>query len=250
MCKFNKPQIPADATADERRSIMWNALSSLDLSDKCEKRDNLTYLSWANAISEFRNAYPSATYRIVKNPTTGLPYFVDPNGLGIMCFVEVTVDGITSEAWLPVMDNKNKAMRLEAYTYQVWDSYKKAYVEKTVAGATMTDINRCLMRTLVKAISIATSIGLYIYAGEDVPEKSNDEATPQPKLVAAPQPLPQPQAPVQQSEVESLKQKINSTTDVSALVSLYLESTQVIENNPELKSLLTNRKKALQTLNS
>ena len=49
MCKFSKPQIPANTTADERRAIMFNALNSLDLSDKCEKRENLTYLSWANA---------------------------------------------------------------------------------------------------------------------------------------------------------------------------------------------------------
>ena len=48
----------------------------------------------------------------------------------------------------------------------------------------------------------------------------------------------------------SLIEKINSTNDVASLVSIYLDNTQVIESNSELKSLLTNRKKALQTLNA
>ena len=63
MCKFKKPEIPANITADERRSLMFNALSSLDLNDKLEKRENdkLSYLSWANAWAEFKAAYPSAT---------------------------------------------------------------------------------------------------------------------------------------------------------------------------------------------
>ena len=93
MCKFQTPNVPQGATADERRAIMFNALSNLDLSDKCEKRESLTYLSWANAWSEFKSAYPSATYRILKNEN-GLPYFSDPD-LGIMVFTEVTVDDVT-----------------------------------------------------------------------------------------------------------------------------------------------------------
>lgn len=85
MCKFKKPEIPANITADERRSLMFNALSSLDLNDKLEKRENdkLSYLSWANAWAEFKAAYPSATYRVIKNPENNLPYFTDPN-VGIM----------------------------------------------------------------------------------------------------------------------------------------------------------------------
>ena len=139
MCKFKKPEIPANITADERRSLMFNALSSLDLNDKLEKRENdkLSYLSWANAWAEFKAAYPSATYRVIKNPENNLPYFTDPN-VGIMVFTEVTVDDLTHSMWLPVMDSKNKAMKLTAYTYQVWDSYKKAYIEKPLQCSTST----------------------------------------------------------------------------------------------------------------
>lgn len=163
MCKFKKPEIPANITADERRAIMFNALSSLDLNDKLEKRDNdkLSYLSWANAWAEFKAAYPSATYRVIKNPETNLPYFTDPN-VGIMVFTEVTVDELTHSMWLPVMDAKNKAMKLAPYTYQVWDSYKKAYIEKTVQAATMFDINKTLMRCLVKNLAMF-GLGLYVY---------------------------------------------------------------------------------------
>ena len=147
MCKFQTPNVPQGATADERRAIMFNALSNLDLSDKCEKRESLTYLSWANAWSEFKSAYPSATYRILKNEN-GLPYFSDPN-LGIMVFTEVTVDEVTHQMWLPVMNGANKSMKLTPYTYQVWDNYKKTFVEKTVQAASMFDINKTLMRCLL-----------------------------------------------------------------------------------------------------
>ena len=130
MCKFQTPNVPQGATADERRAIMFNDLSNLDLSDKCEKRESLTYVSWSNAWSEFKSAYPSATYRILKNES-GLPYFSDPN-LGIMVFTEVTVDDVTHQMWLPVMDSKNKAMKLTPYNYQVWDNYKNNYIDLTM----------------------------------------------------------------------------------------------------------------------
>lgn len=256
MCKFQKPSLPQGATDDERRSIMFNALYSLDLNDKLEKRDDndkLSYLSWANAWAEFKSAYPSATYRIIKNPTTNLPYFSDPN-IGIMVYTEVSCDGVSHEMWLPVMNGANKAMKETPYTYQVWDSYKKQYVEKTVQAATMFDINKTIMRCLVKNLAMF-GLGLYVYAGEDIP--STDEPNAEPATTKRQQtsikPTHQkPQVP-QQPTVNpnaSLIEKINSTNDVAALVSIYLDNTQVIESNSELKTLLTNRKKALQTLNA
>ena len=124
MCKFQQPQIPANVTADERRAICFDALYSLDLSGKVEKYNDLTYLSWANAWAEFKRCYPSATYRIIKSPETNLPYFADPS-VGIMVYTEVCVDGITHEMWLPVMNSANKAMKLEPYTYPVWDKDKR-----------------------------------------------------------------------------------------------------------------------------
>ena len=238
MCKFQTPNVPQGATADERRAIMFNALSNLDLSDKCEKRESLTYVSWSNAWSEFKSAYPSATYQILKNEN-GLPYFSDPN-LGIMVFTEVTVDDVTHQMWLPVMDSKNKAMKLEPYTYSVWNNFKKAFEEKTVQAASMFDINKTLMRCLVKNLAMF-GLGLYIFQGDDLPEKSADDTT-----SSAPQPM---QRPVQQQPLDPLagiKAAINSANDVTTLMSFYLDHQGEIEANPSIKALLTQRKQQLQ----
>ena len=175
MAKFQKPQLPKDITDEERRAAMFDALYSLDLSDKLERRDNdkLSYLSWANAWVKFKRAYPNAEYRIVKNQETNLPYFNDPN-IGIIVYTEVTADGQSYEMWLPVMNGANKAMKETAYTYQVYDTFKKQYVEKTVQAATMFDINKTIMRCLVKNLAMF-GLGLYVYAGEDIP---NEETQP------------------------------------------------------------------------
>ena len=238
MCKFQTPNVPQGATADERRAIMFNALKNLDLSNKCEKRDTLTYMSWSNAWSEFKSAYPSATYRILKNEN-GLPYFSDPN-LGIMVFTEVTVDDVIHQMWLPVMDSKNKAMKLEPYTYSVWNNFKKAFEEKTVQAASMFDINKTLMRCLVKNLAMF-GLGLYIFQGDDLPEKSADDTT----SSAPQQPM---QRPVQQpvDPLAGIKAAINSANDVTTLMSFYLDHQGEIEANPSIKSLLTQRKQQLQ----
>lgn len=256
MCKFQKPSLPQGTTDDERRNIMFNALYSLDLNDKLEKRDDndkLSYLSWANAWAEFKSAYPSATYRIIKNPSTNLPYFSAPN-IGIIVYTEVSCDGVSHEMWLPVMNGANKAMKETPYTYQVWDSYKKQYVEKTVQAATMFDVNKTIMRCLVKNLAMF-GLGLYVYAGEDIPssdESNTDSAKPkrQQASIKPNQQKPQVQQPPTVNPHATFIEKINSTNDVASLVSIYLDNTQVIESNSELKTLLTNRKKALQTLNA
>ena len=256
MCKFQNPSLPQGATDDERRSIMFNALYSLDLNDKLEKRDDndkLSYLSWANAWAEFKSAYPSATYRIIKNPSTNLPYFSDSN-IGIIVYTEVSCDGVSHEMWLPVMNGANKAMKEAPYTYQVWDSYKKQYVEKTVQAATMFDVNKTIMRCLVKNLAMF-GLGLYVYAGEDIPssdEPNADSAKPkrQQASIKPTQQKPQVQQQPTVNPHATLIEKINSTNDVASLVSIYLDNTQVIESNSELKTLLTNRKKAIQTLNA
>ena len=237
MCKFQNPNVPQGATADERRAIMFNALSNLDLSDKCEKRESLIYVSWSNAWSEFKSAYPSATYQILKNEN-GLPYFSDPN-LGIMVFTEVTVDDVTHQMWLPVMDSKNKAMKLEPYTYSVWNNFKKAFEEKTVQAASMFDINKTLMRCLVKNLAMF-GLGLYIFQGDDLPEKSADDTT-----SSVPQ---QTVRPVQQpvDPLAGIKNAINSANDVTTLMSFYLDHQGEIEANPQIKALLTQRKQQLQ----
>lgn len=145
----------------------WEVLSHININEKTEKKDKLTYLSWAWAWTEVQKHYPAATYEICRNEQ-GLPYIYDPL-TGFMVFTKVTIDGITHEMWLPVMDGKNKAMKAEPYTYTVFDKYKNANIEKTVDAATMFDINKTLMRCLTKNLAMF-GLGMYIYAGEDLPE--------------------------------------------------------------------------------
>ena len=238
MCKIQIPEIPSTATADDRRTIMFKALSALYLNDMCEKRGELTYLPWSDCMDVLRSAFPSATYRVIKN-SEGLPYFTDPD-TGIMVFTEVTIDGVTLECFLPVMDNKNQAMKLLPYTYNVWNSYKKCNEEKSVAAATMFDINKTIWRCLVKNIAIATGIGLYIYKGDDLPDNSADDAP-------ATQPTHAPaRKPAVYDKYAGIKQAINSAKDVTSLLSYYLDHQGEIEENPEIKVLLTRRKQDLQ----
>lgn len=237
MCKFSLPAVPETATADEKRAIMFEALSSLNLNDMCEKRNDLTYLPWSDCFDVLRSVYPSATYKVIRN-AEGLPYFADPD-TGIMVFTEVTIDGLTSECFLPVMDFKNQAMKLTPYTYQSWNSFKKCYEEKSVAAATMFDINKTIWRCLVKNIAIATGIGLYIFKGEDVPEKSiNDDDAP---VSPAPKPF---------DKYAGIKATINSCKDVNELMSFYLDHEAEISANPQLKQLLTTRKQQIQASNN
>jgi len=140
----------------------FEKLSAINVNDKVEKKSNLTYLSWAWAWSETKKAFPDASYQIKGDPITQKPYFYDEN-LGYMVMTEVTINGETLEMWLPVMDGANKAMLAQSYTYST------RYGEKTVEAASMFDINKTLMRCLVKNLAMF-GLGIYIYAGEDLPE--------------------------------------------------------------------------------
>ena len=251
--RFERPVLPKDATEEDRRKAMFDALYSLDLSDKLERRENdkLSYLSWANAWAEFKRAYPNAEYRIIKDPTTNLPYFNDPN-IGIMVYTEVTADGQSYEMWLPVMDAKNKAMKEQPYTYQVYDSYKKTYVEKTVQAATMFDVNKAIMRCLVKNLAMF-GLGLYVYAGEDLP---NDETMPVEKEGQKKQPTRRSRITTPSSttttnqqptdKYSGIKAAISSCNDNVSLLSLYNQHRNEVEGNVEIKALFTERKNQLK----
>jgi hypothetical protein len=127
-------------------------------------------LSWSDAWCEFVKVYPNATYEIKKNEN-GLPYFSDESGA--MVYVSVTANGLTHEMFLPIMDGANKAMKDKPYTYQVneYDNGKRTgrMIDKNVEPFTMFDVNTALMRCLTKCLAMF-GLGLYIYAGEDMPE--------------------------------------------------------------------------------
>lgn len=144
-----------------QKKSTWAVLSKINVNDKVEKRDNLTYLSWAWAWGIVKENFPDANYKIIKDEF-GRPYHIDPK-LGIMVETEVTIQGETLPMWLPVMDTKNKAMKTEPYDYTT------RYGSKSVAAASMFDVNKTLMRCLVKNLAMF-GLGHYIYAGEDIPQ--------------------------------------------------------------------------------
>ncbi len=144
----------------EKKQTTFEKLSAINVNKYVEKKNGLTYLSWAFAWSETKKVCPDATYEIVKDEQ-GNPYVYDES-LGFMCETNVTINGETLSMWLPVMDSKNQAMKKVPYSYQT------RYGEKQVAAATSFDINKTLMRCLVKNLAMF-GMGIYIYAGEDMP---------------------------------------------------------------------------------
>lgn len=181
----------------------FKTLSQINVNDMVEKKqtggNTLTYLSWASAFQVAKENFPDLEYQIERNPETGLPYWYDPL-TGYMVFTKVTIGCQTHEMWLPVMDGTNHAMKAEPYEVQT--KYKKY----KVPAATMCDINKAIMRCLVKNLSIF-GLGLYIYRGEDLPEgESQSVNTTQPaQAQPANKPIEKAQAPVQQQPVKDTR---------------------------------------------
>lgn len=184
---------------DKTQSV-FETLVSINVNGHTDTKETspgvkLTYLSWPWAWSEVKKRCPDAHYAIQKDPVTHLPYSYDPQ-TGYMVYTTVTIDGITHEMWLPVMDSNNRAMKSEPYTV------KTKYKEIHVAAATMFDVNKAIMRCLVKNLAMF-GLGLYIYAGEDLPEQTDEEEVedtkkkpatkakpPEPKKQQSPEPPP------------------------------------------------------------
>lgn len=131
-------------------------LNNINVNDKTEKKNGLTYLSWAWAWGEVKKLHPDATYTIYENEV-GWNYHTD----GHTCWVKtgVVVNGVEHIEYLPVMDFKNNSIPADKVT--------------------SFDVNKAIQRSLTKAVA-RHGLGLYIYAGEDLPEEEQAKA---PKLL-------------------------------------------------------------------
>lgn len=129
----------------------FNDLYAVNVNERAEKKNNLTYLSWAWAWAEVKKRHPDAIYTVYEN-ADGWNYFTD----GRTCWVKtgVTICGIEHIEYLPVMDYRNKSIPFESLT--------------------STDVNKAIQRSLTKACA-RHGLGLYIYAGEDLPEEEASE---------------------------------------------------------------------------
>lgn len=220
--------------------MKFEELEKIDCSDKIEKRKDgnteLSYLSWAWAWSIFKKKCPDATYTIKKfqNAKNELvPYMYDDN-TGYMVNTEITADGITYEMWLPVMNSANKAMKNIPYTYKT-----KFNGEKSVEAATMFDINKTIMRCLVKNMAMF-GLGLYIYAGEDLPE--NEEQKPPKQEPQKPQPIKKEKEPDADFDIIS---QIKSINDIENLQIYYYENIEHVKNEKAFNKAVSERKKEL-----
>ena len=149
-------------------STVFSTLNAIDCSKHIEKKNGLTYLSWAWAWGILKENYPTASYTIYEN-ANGLNYHTD----GVTCWVKtgVTVEGLEHVEYLPVMDHRNRSI--------------------PVASVTSFDVNKAIQRSLTKAVA-RHGLGLYIYAGEDLPETVAEETR-----TAAPVPQPVAEQPVE-----------------------------------------------------
>jgi hypothetical protein len=134
---------------EEKKSV-FQTLNEINVNDKVEKKNNLSYLSWAWAWGEVKKKYPNAQYKIYERESEYGPinYFTD--GCTAWVKTSVIIEGLEHIEELPVMDYKNKSITL----------YK----------LTSFDVNKAIQRSLTKAIA-RHGLGLYIYAGEDLPEE-------------------------------------------------------------------------------
>ena len=147
-----------------QQNTVFSTLNAINCNEHTEKKGNLTYLSWAWAWQMVKSHYPEAHYTIYENPN-GWNYFTD----GRTCWVKtgVTIEGIEHIEYLPVMDARNQSIPLTFIT--------------------STDVNKSIQRSLTKACA-RHGLGLYIYAGEDLPEDTRPVQTAQNQ-----QPVSQPQ---------------------------------------------------------
>lgn len=135
----------------EKQKNYFEVLNSINVSDKTEKKNGLTYLSWAWAWGEVKKLHPDANYKIYETET-GCIYWTD--GKTAWVKTGVTINGIEHIEYLPVMDYKNKSIPVDSIT--------------------SFDVNKAIQRSLTKAVA-RHGLGLYIYSGEDLPEETKSE---------------------------------------------------------------------------
>ena len=136
---------------EEKKLNYFEQLNNINVQDKIEKKGNLSYLSWAWAWEQLKIKHPKAQYKVYERED-GIIYWTD--GRTAWVKVSVTVDNIEHIEYLPIMDYKNKSI--------------------PVGQVSSFNVNTSIQRALTKAIA-RHGLGLYIYAGEDIPSSEKDD---------------------------------------------------------------------------
>ncbi len=180
----------------------FEKLAAINVNDKTEAKNGLTYLSWAWAVDQLLRADPAANWT-----------YPDPKVFGgntLMVFCSVTAFGKTMTAQLPVMDHRNKP----------------------IADPDAFQLNTAMQRCLAKAIALH-GLGLYIYAGEDVPATESK--------------LPE-------EALKALLERVAAATDTDALAAVWKDATTVCKEANDadahhvIKAAVTKRSEALKAL--
>ena len=158
---------------------VWQTLSAINVNEHTEKKGNLTYLSWAWAFTVLKNHFPESSIKIKKEQT-----FADGT-MEVRC--EVTVkegdQSSTQSMWLPVMDNRNQA----------------------ITNPNARQINDARMRCVTKCLGLH-GLGLYIYAGQELPEPEAEVA----------------KKPLTKDEMDNLLDLLEATeTDINKFMECY-----------------------------
>ena len=164
-------------------SNYFNELNKIDVNDKIEKKNNLTYLSWAWAWAEVKKRHQFANYKIYERED-GRIYWDDGRTAWVKTGVIIEFGNFSIEhiEYLPVMDFRNTSIPVEKIT--------------------SFDVNKAIQRSLTKAVA-RHGLGLYIYAGEDLPDAENKQ--PDPKYAS----------------MEQVHELYNLEVDVGALMEHY-----------------------------
>lgn len=213
---------------ENEEKTTWKVLSATDCSKYTDKKNNLTYLSWAWAWGLVKEKYPDVNYKV--RQYDGKPYLFDEN-LGYLVTTEVTINGETIEMSLPVMDSANKAQKHIPYSYTVKEykngKYTGNFIEKNVEPATMFDINTAIMRCLTKNLAMF-GLGHYIYAGEDIPQQIENTVE------------------LQQQSLILASKEANEATTIEELQNLW-SKYDTLHNNAVFIKRITDKKRKLTT---
>lgn len=167
----------------------FETLNQINVNEWVEKKNGLSYVSWANAWAQLKKIHPTAFYIIYEN-ADGWNYHTDGKTCWVKTGVTVPLEtgNIEHIEYLPVMDFRNQSISAEKVT--------------------STDVNKAIQRSLTKACA-RHGVGLYIYAGEDLPEGEieDDKPIPASKLLELPKSAP---AKVNVEPVMTAKERVES----------------------------------------
>ena len=185
----------------EKKSV-FEVLNAINVNEHTEKKNGLTYLAWAWAWQEVKKNFPNAFYTIYEN-RDGLNYHTD----GRTCWVKtgVTIEGLEHIEYLPVMDYRNASIPVDKVT--------------------SFDVNKAIQRSLTKAVA-RHGLGLYIYAGEDLPEDEKNV--------------------VKNDVLDAALAEVKRANDVEALKAVYFKYEDKLKNNSQFINEVNSRKDKLQ----